>query len=233
MDRSTWLTFLTSRQINRRHASVLGAAICAALSMPEGTSGRRKKRKAKGEPVRGSQGAGNGTGEDLWCGGIMGRPCPDGYECIDDPSDDCDPTTGGADCIGICVGSIDHPNPCAAMLCQEGTICCPNCGGLCVATGTTCSDDLCTGEPDPPGGEFCGRRFCDRGEYCCNPYCGVCIQNGKPCPQVKCASPGDGVVCGKISCPAGQECCNASCGICTPPGMVCIMIACSDRTGAV
>lgn len=38
-----------------------------------------------------------------FCGGIAGIPCPDGQACIDDPSDDCDPKRGGADCGGICV----------------------------------------------------------------------------------------------------------------------------------
>ncbi len=37
------------------------------------------------------------------CGGIGGIPCKQGFGCIDDPSDDCDPKTGGVDCLGICV----------------------------------------------------------------------------------------------------------------------------------
>lgn len=37
------------------------------------------------------------------CGGIGGIPCKQGFGCIDDPSDDCDPKTGAADCLGICV----------------------------------------------------------------------------------------------------------------------------------
>lgn len=37
------------------------------------------------------------------CGGIAGLICPDSLICIDDPSDNCDPKNGGADCIGICV----------------------------------------------------------------------------------------------------------------------------------
>jgi hypothetical protein len=41
------------------------------------------------------------TGE--FCGGIAGFPCPTGQTCIDDPRDDCDPESGGADCGGICV----------------------------------------------------------------------------------------------------------------------------------
>ncbi len=38
------------------------------------------------------------------CGGIAGIPCPTGQTCIDNPNDNCNPTGGGADCPGICVG---------------------------------------------------------------------------------------------------------------------------------
>jgi len=37
------------------------------------------------------------------CGGITGIRCKPGFECIDDPSDSCDPEKGGADCSGICI----------------------------------------------------------------------------------------------------------------------------------
>ena len=38
------------------------------------------------------------------CGGIAGLTCPSGYSsCIDNPNDSCDPSKGGADCIGVCV----------------------------------------------------------------------------------------------------------------------------------
>ncbi len=38
-----------------------------------------------------------------FCGGIAGFPCrADDEECVDDPSDSCDPNAGGADCGGIC-----------------------------------------------------------------------------------------------------------------------------------
>lgn len=41
--------------------------------------------------------------EDLAaCGGLAGLPCDDGTTCQDDPSDDCDPDAGGADCLGLC-----------------------------------------------------------------------------------------------------------------------------------
>lgn len=38
------------------------------------------------------------------CGGIAGIPCPTGQTCVDNPADDCNPTSGGADCPGICIG---------------------------------------------------------------------------------------------------------------------------------
>ncbi|EEH37691.1 hypothetical protein PAAG_08109 [Paracoccidioides lutzii Pb01] len=38
-----------------------------------------------------------------FCGGIAGIPCPRGKTCYDNPTDDCDPKKGGADCGGICV----------------------------------------------------------------------------------------------------------------------------------
>lgn len=36
------------------------------------------------------------------CGGIAGIPCPEGFTCVDFPGDNCNPRSGGADCIGIC-----------------------------------------------------------------------------------------------------------------------------------
>ncbi|MBN9133905.1 MAG: proteinase inhibitor [Nitrosospira multiformis] len=40
--------------------------------------------------------------EQQACAGIAGIRCPEGKTCVDDPSDDCDPKRGGADCPGIC-----------------------------------------------------------------------------------------------------------------------------------
>lgn len=37
-----------------------------------------------------------------FCGGIAGIPCAEGFTCVDDPNDTCDPNQGGADCGGIC-----------------------------------------------------------------------------------------------------------------------------------
>jgi len=184
------------------------------------------------------------------CGGITGLGCPPGYTCVDDPYDTCDPWFGGADCGGICQPEADY-NPCAAILCAEGTTCCPNCGGVCVPEGTPCSEDLCWGEPcgsaycgageyccNPScsicaplgggcteqfcGGEPCGNTFCGAGEYCCNESCSICAPIGGACTAQICG----GEPCGSVVCGAGEYCCNASCGICTPPDGVCIQIAC-------
>ena len=154
------------------------------------------------------------------CGGIAGFPCPDGFVCVDDPSDSCDPAMGGADCSGVCL-PIDY-NPCAAILCIEGTTCCPQCGGVCIPNSSPCSEDLCLSEP-------CGPSFCGAGEYCCNESCGICAPLGGGCIEVFCEPPGEvGVACGPTICAPGQVCCNESCGICTAPDGVCIMIACVD-----
>jgi hypothetical protein len=53
-------------------------------------------------PPKGSSAYGGKEPRQM-CGGIAGFPCPEGKKCVDDPSDDCDPARGGADCSGICV----------------------------------------------------------------------------------------------------------------------------------
>jgi len=53
--------------------------------------------------------------EKVFCGGIAGIPCPGAGVCVDDPSDDCDPNNGGADCGGMCTCSA------AAVTCLAGT----------------------------------------------------------------------------------------------------------------
>lgn len=50
-----------------------------------------------------------------YCGGIAGFPCPDGYTCVDDPNDSCDPDAGGADCGGICVPISPSINACQGL----------------------------------------------------------------------------------------------------------------------
>lgn len=79
------------------------------------------------------------------CGGITGEGCAGAGECVDDPTDDCDPENGGADCGGSCQCSgalvlcapntvfdespdvcacVEAPNVgCEAVLCITGTHC--------------------------------------------------------------------------------------------------------------
>ncbi len=156
------------------------------------------------------------AGPGIFCGGIAGLQCPAGFACVD-AVDGCDPNAGGFDCSGICV-PIDY-NPCAAILCIEGTTCCPRCGGICIPSGVPCGPDLCASEP-------CNQAVCGPGEYCCNESCGICAPLGGGCIALFCEPPGQGVPCGPAVCPVGQVCCNESCGICTPPGGACIDLFC-------
>lgn len=99
--------------------------------------------------------------EGAFCGGIAGIPCPKGQTCIDDPKDECDPQQGGADCGGICV---EATNPCAAVLCKEGSQCVDQDGvAVCV--------------PNPT----CGEVTCSAGLVCCNPLRSICTQPGRFC----------------------------------------------------
>jgi len=76
--------------------------------------------------------------EPAVCGGFAGIPCPDGQTCVDDPSDDCDPKNGGADCSGICV---DQPPPTF----------CGGIAGIPCPDGETCVDDP-SDDCDPKNG---------------------------------------------------------------------------------
>jgi hypothetical protein len=94
------------------------------------------------------------------CGGVAGIPCSSGLTCVDDPSDGCDPSTGGRDCSGICVdatsatkcgGIAARPCPTGFSCVDDPTDSCDpanhgsDCGGLCVAgtpPSTTCVDTV-------------------------------------------------------------------------------------------
>jgi Kazal-type serine protease inhibitor domain len=115
-----------------------------------------------------------------FCGGIAGVACPEGQTCVDDPSDDCDPQAGGADCGGICTAAPE-PTFCggiAGIACPEGQTCVDDpsdecdpstggadCGGICVES------------------ERCGDVTCGPGTVCCNPVMGICTKPGMVCIQ--------------------------------------------------
>lgn len=111
-----------------------------------------------------------------FCGGIAGIDCPGEGRCVDDPSDDCDPKNGGADCGGICTCRTAHTcpvgshfdsnpnvcrcvrdacptNPCAATLCAVGNRCVVrDCKAFCEPIGPGC-------QPCPPG-QLCTDVVC-------------------------------------------------------------------------
>ena len=70
----------------------------------------------------------------IFCGGIAGIQCPAGFECVDDPRDDCSPCRGGADCGGICVelscqAQCDPTLICTQVLtCVDGKLYPTGCG---------------------------------------------------------------------------------------------------------
>lgn len=109
------------------------------------------------------------AGEKVFCGGIAGFQCAGGGQCVDDPSDSCDPKRGGADCGGMCV-------------CTKGPSPCPG------SSRWNPSPKVCGCEPtDSAGGtgERCGANTCATGQVCCNASCGVCTPGGA-CTQQLC-----------------------------------------------
>jgi hypothetical protein len=70
------------------------------------------------------------------CGGFAGLPCGANEECIDDPSDSCDPNKGGADCDGICVPKATECGP--KVTCGAGEVCCNPLAGICTKPGERC-----------------------------------------------------------------------------------------------
>lgn len=159
------------------------------------------------------------------CGGIAGTACKPGYECVDDPSDNCDPKNGGADCGGLCQPAETQPcktdaecpiigAPCS--ICADGTYVCPRSfckDGQCAAIFPTC------GLPNACGG-IAGIE-CKRGYECvddpgdgCDPSTGadcggICVPVPPPGP------PRCGGIAGVI-CPVGLECVDDSADNCDP-----------------
>src|SRR5262249_19893801 len=139
------------------------------------------------------------------CGG--GVSCEPGFECVDDPSDECAPERGDADCGGICVPQAS-PRGCggtAGATCPPGfqcvaalkDMCVPqngaDCPGICqpVKGGECTSDEDCPVLPVPcsfcaDGTLACPRRFCDGGR------CALAFSACPPPPG--CASDADCVV---------------------------------------
>ena len=73
---------------------ILGLSFAACT---DGESTRTTPRSVLGATI-----AVQPASDPIPCDGFAGLACPDGYVCVDDPTDDCDPDRGGADCAGIC-----------------------------------------------------------------------------------------------------------------------------------
>jgi hypothetical protein len=124
-----------------------------------------------------------GEYDGMFCGGIAGFACPDGYSCIDNPEDDCIPGKGGSDCGGICVEDAcaiadrqyvsKDPEECAAIR----FVCDP---------GYEAFFDECGCGCEPVARTACGDGSCGPDQFCCNPSCGICAPIGGACIQIVC-----------------------------------------------
>jgi hypothetical protein len=159
------------------------------------------------------------------CGGIAATPCEGDLVCIDDPSDDCDPSTG-ADCSGICVsdefGCNDDADCGANEFCdfeQVNLVCFydAECG--------TCA-------PKPENELGCGYDGdCGANEFCdfeqVNPICNYDMECGTCAPAEAPTSCGGlaGLACdeGKVCVDDPSDCCDPAnggtdcAGICVTP----------------
>jgi hypothetical protein len=139
------------------------------------------------------------------CGGIAGIPCAEGYTCIDDPDDNCDPANGGADCGGICV-TDDSPIYCGGLIpgpgnsCPEGQECVDDPSDDCTAGIAADCRGIC--QPEPGCGEDAD---CEEGEFC--DLAAVLCLEGTECGTCKPIEAPQ--FCGGIAnlpCPEGQVC---------------------------
>jgi hypothetical protein len=95
------------------------------------------------------------------CGTLAAGACPGLGTCVDDPTDSCDPTRGGADCGGACA-------------CNAQATC--GWGYVWDAYPEVCN---CVSQH----GETCGDKVCTGGQYCCNPLLSSCAPKGWACAQ--------------------------------------------------
>jgi len=161
------------------------------------------------------------------CGGFAGLPCPDGMDCVDDPSDDCDPKAGGADCIGICVEKEPPPyEPCAGKECGDACTVCDPSDPSCAETGVlkvchkdgTCSADAADCEEPPPPYEPCAGKECGDACTICDPTDPDCDETAvlKVCHE-------DGTCSGAApDCEEQPQACGGFAGLMCPDDLVCV-----------
>ncbi|KAJ9470839.1 hypothetical protein DIPPA_12087 [Diplonema papillatum] len=111
------------------------------------------------------------------CGGVLGESCESSSDvCIDDPSDDCNPLKGGADCSGCCVF-----NQCMVTKCIAGFKCVLNRLGQaeCVEDRQEC----CLAVSSCPRG-FSQTKSCEEKEL----IAGDCVEVTLCCSTTLCRS---------------------------------------------
>jgi hypothetical protein len=154
------------------------------------------------------------------CGGFTGKPCPGAGKCVDDPSDSCDPTKGGADCGGICT--------CVqTVLCVKGATF-DNSPGVCACVVPT---------PPPPACPPVCDIFCPNGHVLDAKGCETCACNPPPkdpCATLRCAAgthcEANAIMCVKAPCDAVAACvpdapkvfCGGIAGIACPGAGKCV-----------
>ena len=158
---------------------------CAAVQCAAGSACDPATGKCSPGPVR--------------CGGIAGIGCPGMGRCLDDPSDSCDPSAGGADCGGICTcienvacttdSKFDNsPAVCACVPIKP--VCPPVCQIFCEYGNVLDTNGCPTCKCNPPP-NACAAVLCPAGTIC-DPATGKCTSakvtcggfTGKPCPGV-------------------------------------------------
>jgi hypothetical protein len=160
------------------------------------------------------------------CGGFAGTACPGSGRCVDDPSDGCDPSAGGADCGGICqcVQSVactnnttfdSSPGVCACVAAP------PRCGPVCEIFcdhGNVLDSNGCpTCKCNPPPADPCAAVQCVTGTHCEEQQVD-CVTT--PCPPVAACVPNKpSVACGGIAgikCPGMGRCVDDPADSCDP-----------------
>ena len=127
------------------------------------------------------------------CGGFAGYTCPSDQTCL--YYSDCDPTTGGADCLGTCQCAIGMPycDPATSdTVCSSSPSGCSTC--KCVPKSAACKINS-----DCPAGYAC--NTCPVDPNC--PMCAACGPAICEAITVKCASDAD--------CQAGSSCVDGAC----------------------
>jgi len=159
----------------------------------------------------------------LVCGGIQGSTCPQGYHCVDNTDDTCDPATG-ADCSGICVLGTELPScgTLAGLPCEDGYICVDDPNDDCEGGPAVDCPGICT--PDT-------RRECENSDQCpqLDALCSFCADGKISCPistcdEGKCViaveacppAPTCGGIAGFGGCDPGFDCVDDPSDLCDP-----------------